>query len=42
MGGHLILRAFAMDCPTQLITITATEPLTDYLIGRVCTILNEV
>ena len=41
-SGHLILRAFAMDCPTQLIPLATTETLADYLLGRICIILSEV
>ena len=41
-GGHLILRASSMGCPTQLIPVTATQTIADYLIGRICTILSAV
>jgi hypothetical protein len=40
--GRLILRPSAIDCAVQLITITANEMPSDYIVGRVCLLLNEL
>ncbi len=40
--GRLILRPTANDCGIQLIAIAANESASDYIVGRVCLLHNEL
>jgi len=40
--GRLILRPKAIDCAVQLISIGPNEMPSDYIVGRVCLLLNEL
>lgn len=40
--GRLILRPSAIDCAVQLISIGLNEMPSDYIVGRVCLLLNEL
>ena len=40
--GHLVLRPSAIDCAVQVITIAPEKTPVDYIVGRVCVLLNEL
>jgi len=40
--GRLILRPKAIDCAVQLISIGPNEMPSDYIVGRVCLLVNEL